>query len=279
MATEESAETAPEAAREISPLEQLTTLVLDAADAANETAQTSTESMAGLAKAVAELERAAESVRFSPAIAGTVTLAIGIIFAIGSGIVGYRMLQKIDSLDVALSTSEQRLARIDGTLRTLGTLEPTLERLEKLDDTVLDRALTTLREQIRNDRVELARADEEKLRKILAEARPVAATASPPASVRGGSESDIRSLQAGITRIESRNNSAAQSLLEMEKRLSQFAPRSGSEERAAVASESIRVEIAALRAEVAELAVLLEQRIPKAAPPVTGPVYQRQQQP
>jgi len=64
------------------PLEQLTSLVLDAADAANDSAQSTQEAIGRLAQVVETNEETTRAVRNAPAIFGAIMLSVGIVMAV-----------------------------------------------------------------------------------------------------------------------------------------------------------------------------------------------------
>ena len=64
------------------PLETLTSLVLDAADAANDSAQITQEAVSHLSQVVATNKETTKAVRNAPAIFGAIMLSVGIVMAV-----------------------------------------------------------------------------------------------------------------------------------------------------------------------------------------------------
>lgn len=153
------------------PLEQLTSLVLDAADAANESAQSTHESIAKLAHVVETHEQTTRAVRNAPAILGAIMLSVGVVMAIVVAIVAAKVTEKVSSLDVALAKQAVELGKVEHVLKELKLLESNLQSFKNIADETTQRAVVTLREQVKSDRLALQALEVRRLNEMLATLR------------------------------------------------------------------------------------------------------------
>jgi len=100
-----------------SPLETLTSLVLDAADAANDSAQVTSEALARLSRVVAANEETTKAVRNAPAILGAVILGIGIVLAIVIAVVFRDISAKSDALVAVMNNQAEQIEALEGSLK------------------------------------------------------------------------------------------------------------------------------------------------------------------
>jgi DNA repair exonuclease SbcCD ATPase subunit len=263
------------------PLEQLTSLVLDAADAANDSAQSTQEAISRLAQVVETNEETTRAVRNAPAIFGAIMLSVGIVMAVVVAIVFSKVNEKAASLDVAIAAQNESIEQLDATLKELKLLEANLEKFKTIAEDTTQRAVVTLREQVKTDRVALQQLEVKRLNEMLASLRGAVATAprALPArpdemttKVTALEESSanldsrltptrLEALEAGIKRIDTR-------LAAMEKAGSPATGEGANAKRAvAVLSDAQAkdmkaavAELAQLKKEISTLRDLIERR-------------------
>lgn len=201
----ETKDPAAEGGVEQNPLEQLTSLVLDAADAANDSAQSTQEAISRLAQVVETNEQTTQAVRNAPAIFGAIMLSVGIVMAVVVAIVFSKVNEKAASLDMAIVQQSQTLEKINASLKDLKTLESSLEKFKTVAEDTTQRAVITLREQVKTDRVALQQLEVRRLNEMLGSLR--GAVAAAPRSVSGRPDetaSKIASLEKSVTSLDSR---------------------------------------------------------------------------
>ena len=185
------------------PLEALTSLVLDAADAANDSAQLTGDALRKLTHVVETNEEAAKSIRLAPAIFGAVTLAVGIVLAVLVAVVVSEITHRSESLVAAIATQEEQLAKVNESLKAMSRFEEVLQKYEKVADDTTQRAIVTLREQVKADRLAVQQLEVKRLNEVIAAARGnvvEAATAKPKAE----DAARMASLEKSVARLDSR---------------------------------------------------------------------------
>lgn len=247
------------------PLEQLTSLVLDAADAANDSAQSTQEAISRLAEVVQTNEETTRAVRNAPAIFGAIMLSVGIVMAVVVAIVFSKVNEKAASLDVAIAAQNESIEQLDATLKELKLLEANLEKFKTIAEDTTQRAVVTLREQVKTDRVALQQLEVKRLNEMLASLRGAVATAPRALPARPDEMTTkvtaLEALEAGIKRIDTR-------LAAMEKAGSPATGEGANAKRAvAVLSDAQAkdmkaavAELAQLKKEIATLRDLIERR-------------------
>ena len=247
------------------PLEQLTSLVLDAADAANDSAQYTQEAISRLAEVVQTNEETTRAVRNAPAIFGAIMLSVGIVMAVVVAIVFSKVNEKAASLDVAIAAQNESIEQLDATLKELKLLEANLEKFKTIAEDTTQRAVVILREQVKTDRVALQQLEVKRLNEMLASLRGAVATAPRALPARPDEMTTkvtaLEALEAGIKRIDTR-------LAAMEKAGSPATGEGANAKRAvAVLSDAQAkdmkaavAELAQLKKEIATLRDLIERR-------------------
>ena len=97
-----------EPAKADSPLETLTSLVLDAADAANDSAQSTQEAISRLSHVVDTNLDTTRALRTAPAIFGAVILSIGIAIAVVVAMVFSKLDERAAALNQAIVDQSER---------------------------------------------------------------------------------------------------------------------------------------------------------------------------
>jgi len=257
------------------PLAELTSLVLDAADAANDSAQSTHEAIARLTQVVEANERTTTAVRNAPAIFGAIMLGVGIALAVVVAIVFSNMQKRADNLEQVIAKQTAGLESVERTLKDLKLFEANLAKFETIAADTTQRAVVTLREQVKTDRLALQQLEVRRLNEMLDSLRgavSVAAKSPRPAATEATVASaelkqqglKLDAVDAAIRRLDTR-------LATMEKQL----PREGqastpdrSKQRiVAVLSEeqgkdikAATAEVTRLKSEIAALRDLIERR-------------------
>lgn len=209
----ERSDTTPDAAAaSTSPLETLTSLVLDAADAANDSAQAAQEAISRLSHVVDTNLETTRAVRNAPAIFGAIMLSVGIVMAVVVAMVYSRLNDRAAALDVAIAAQTATLEKVERSLQGLSALQSDLQKFQKIADDTTQRAVVTLREQVKTDRLALQQLELRRLNEMLASLRGAVAEsprrgAPPPGDDSrrlAALEKSLGELSGGITRIESR---------------------------------------------------------------------------
>lgn len=260
-----------------SPLETLTSLVLDAADAANDSAQSTQEAIKRLTRVVETNEATTKAVRNAPAIFGAIMMSIGIIMAVVVAMVFSKLNERAAALDVAIAAQAEGLAKVERTLKDLAMLESNLEKFQKIADDTTQRAMVTLREQVKTDRLALQQLETRRLNEMLASLRGAVATAprsapSPPSGDTGrladleksiaridgvrlsAVESGIAKIDARLAAMEKSAKSAGGGAAETKRPVAVLSDAQAKDMKSAVA------ELGKLKTEVAALRELIEQR-------------------
>ncbi|MBM4192508.1 MAG: hypothetical protein FJ196_05580 [Gammaproteobacteria bacterium] len=200
MSTENDVK-AGEAAKADNPLETLTSLVLDAADAANDSAQMANEAISRLSRVVDANLDTTRVLRNAPAIFGAVILSIGIGVAVVVAMVFSKIDERAAALTQAITAQDKNLEKVSETVKTLSTLESDLKKFENIANDTTQRAVVTLREQVKADRLAIQELEARRLNEILASFRNAVSGAPPPSASREKSPS---SVEAAIVRIDGR---------------------------------------------------------------------------
>lgn len=209
----EVSETKPESeAAPGSPLETLTSLVLDAADAANDSAQATQEVISRLSHVVDTNMETTKAVRSAPAVFGAIMLSVGIVMTVVVAMVYARLNERSAALDKAIVAQTETLEKVEQSLKSLSTLEANLEKFQKIADDTTQRAVVTLREQVKNDRVALQQLEVRRLNEMLASLRGAVAEAPRRGAPTPGDdakrlaalEKSLTELAGGVARIDSR---------------------------------------------------------------------------
>jgi hypothetical protein len=263
---------------EVSPLETLTSLVLDAADAANDSAQVTSEALARLSRVVEANEETTKAVRNAPAILGAVILGIGIVLAIVIAIVFRDISAKSDALVAVMNNQAEQIEALEGSLKRVAQFEEVLKKYEKIADDTTQRAMVVLREQTKADRAAMIDLESRRLKEILgtaredAAARPAAAKAEEAAraavierTIAKANEAQSANLDKAIARLDARINE----LMVAVKGIKPPATAAGSNRAAALTDAQARElkktaeDVATLRKEISELRSLLEKKSPE----------------
>ena len=196
-----------------SPLETLTSLVLDAADAANDSAQATQEVISRLSHVVETNMETTKAVRNAPAVFGAIMLSVGIVMAVVVAMVYARLNEKSAALDKAIVAQTETLEKVEKSLKSLSMLEANLEKFQKIADDTTQRAVVTLREQVKTDRLALQQLEVRRLNEMLASLRGAVAeaprrgastTPGDDAKRLAALEKSLTELSGGVARIDSR---------------------------------------------------------------------------
>lgn len=271
-----------------SPLETLTSLVLDAADAANDSAQVTSEALARLSRVVAINEETTKAVRNAPAILGAVILGIGIVLAVVIAIIFRDLSAKSEALVATMDNQAAQIEKLNESIRNVARFEEVLKKYETVAQDTTQRAMVVLREQTKADRAALIDLESRRLKEILgtaradAAARPAAIKAEEAAraaiierSLAKFNDVNAANLDKAIARIEARVNAVAvdKTIARLDGRINELASAVNSSRSARSATAGLSEaqarelrktadELAALRKDVAELRVLLERKSP-----------------
>jgi hypothetical protein len=262
------------------PLETLTSLVLDAADAANDSAQSTHEAIARLTDVVETNRETTKAVRNAPAIFGAIMLSVGVVMAVVVAMVFSKLNEKAAALDMAIAAQTATLGKVEETLKSLSRLESNLEKFQKIADETTQRAVVTLREQVKTDRVALQQLEVRRLDEMLASLRGAVAAAPRTGAPRQGGEGarpsglerSVTAMETGIARIDARlinmERQAEVRLAALEKAVKDRpTAQSGDKRPTAVLSDAQAkdmkaavAELSRLKEEVATLRGLIERR-------------------
>ncbi|MGA1424356.1 MAG: hypothetical protein ACO329_07670 [Steroidobacteraceae bacterium] len=201
-----------ETAKADSPLETLTSLVLDAADAANDSAQSTQEAISRLSHVVDTNLDTTRALRTAPAIFGAVILSIGIVIAVVVAMVFSKLDERASALNQAIVSQSESLEKMEKTLKALSQLESDLQKFQKIADDTTQRAMVTLREQVKADRLAIQELETRRLNEILASFRGAVAGAPPPGSARQSEEAkrltalekSLAGLESAVVRVDTR---------------------------------------------------------------------------
>ncbi|MFZ9993877.1 MAG: hypothetical protein ACO3IL_08215 [Steroidobacteraceae bacterium] len=166
--TEGSAAETPEAddSPGENPLATLTSLVLDAADAANDSAQSASDAIAKLSTVVEANESAVKAVRNAPAIFGAIMLSVGVVMAVVVAIVSTNVTSKSDELQAVVLKQAAQLEEVNKALKSLEMFGEELRKFENIAEDTTQRAIVTLREQIKADRAVMQEIEAKRLQDL-----------------------------------------------------------------------------------------------------------------
>ena len=204
MSDEAKTKAAEDSAAAHSPLETLTSLVLDAADAANDSAQSTQEAIKRLTQVVETNEATTRAVRNAPAIFGAIMMSVGIVMAVVVAMVFSKLNERATALDEAIAKQAEGLEKVERTLKDLALLESNLEKFQKIADDTTQRAVVTLREQVKTDRLALQQLEVRRLNEMLASLRGAVEAAPRPGPARQSEEVvRLAALEKAVARLES----------------------------------------------------------------------------
>jgi len=260
------------------PLETLTSLVLDAADAANDSAQATSDALSRLSRVVEANEETTKSVRNAPIILGAVILGIGVVLAVVIAIVFRDISAKSDALVAVMNNQAAQIEALEGSLKRVAQFEEVLKKYEKVAEDTTQRAMVVLREQTKADRTALIDLESRRLKEILgtaredAAARPAAARAEEAAraavierAVAKANETQNANLDKAVARLDARINELTVAV----KGIKPVTTSGGSTRAAALTNSQAQElkktaqDVATLRKEIGELRALLEKKSPE----------------
>ena len=260
------------------PLETLTSLVLDAADAANDSAQATSDALSRLSRVVEANEETTKSVRNAPIILGAVILGIGVVLAVVIAIVFRDISAKSDALVAVMNNQAAQIEALEGSLKRVAQFEEVLKKYEKVAEDTTQRAMVVLREQTKADRTALIDLESRRLKEILgtaredAAARPAAARAEEAAraavierAVAKANETQNANLDKAVARLDARINELTVAV----KGIKPVTTSGGSIRAAALTNSQAQElkktaqDVATLRKEIGELRALLEKKSPE----------------
>ena len=258
----------PENAKEQSPLDVLTSLVLDAADAANDSAQLTGDALRKLTHVVERNEDAAKSIRMAPAIFGAVTLAVGIVLAVLVAIVVSEITHRSESLLAAIAKQEEQIAKVDESLKALSRFEDVLQKYEKVADDTTQRAIVTLREQVKADRLAIQQLEVKRLNEVISAARGNVVEAANAPKAKAEDAGRLAALEKSVARLDGRLDEIVKLLKERPREAS--APKQApalSKEQAKDLRSAVD-EVASLKKEMAAMRQSLEDKSSRMQPGV-----------
>jgi hypothetical protein len=256
------------------PMETLTSLVLDAADAANDSAQTTQEAVSRLSKVVETNEQTTKAVRNAPAIFGAIMLSVGIVMAVVVAMAFSRLDARAQALGAAIATQTEGVEKLQQTIKELSLLRADLDKFKGVAEDTTQRAVITLREQVKADRVALQALEARRINELLASLRGGIAAGSQTGAAR--QSADPGKLDRVLTQIESRLVALEKSVAGVQGGISRLdgstgnrAGSSGAAAKPAVAVlsdaqtkdiKATTAEVARLNIEIAALRELIERR-------------------
>lgn len=285
---EKSTESAASAETQVSPLETLTSLVLDAADAANDSTQVTSEALTRLSRVVEINEETTKAVRNAPAILGAVILGIGIVLAVVIAVIFRDLSAKSDALVATMDNQAAQIEKLNQSIKNVAHFEEVLKKYETVAEDTTQRAMVVLREQTKADRAALIDLESRRLKEILgsaradAAARPAAIKAEEAAraaiierSLAKFNDVNAANLEKAISRIEARVNSVTvdKAIARLDGRINELASAVNASRSSRAASVGLSEaqgrelrktaeDVATLRKEVGELRALLERKAP-----------------
>jgi cell division protein FtsN len=158
------------------PLSELTALVLDAADAANDSAHTTAEALVKLDQFIRMGKETTSSIKRAPAIFAAVMLAMGVMVTVVLAVVLTKIQERTEILAATTAQETLQLKKLSEAYNKMNEVNNTLLKFDGVAAEVTDRAVNTLREQTKRDRealqdLEVRRINEaaEKFKSALAE--------------------------------------------------------------------------------------------------------------
>jgi|688.fasta_scaffold09168_5 archaellum component FlaC len=256
------------------PLETLTSLVLDAADAANDSAQTTQEAVSRLSQVVETNEQTTKAIRYAPAIFGAIMLSVGIVMAVVVAMAFSRLDARAQVLEAAVATQTEGIEKLQRTIKDLAVLGADLEKFKGVAEDTTQRAVITLREQVKADRIALQGLEARRINDLIASLRGGIAAGSQAGGGRQGDEP--AKLERVLSQVEARLVALERSVAGVQGGLSRLETPagnrpggSGAAARPAVAVlsdaqakdiKATTAEVARLKTEIASLRELIERR-------------------
>lgn len=258
----------------VNPMETLTSLVLDAADAANDSAQTTQEAVSRLSKVVETNEQTTKAVRNAPAIFGAIMLSVGIVMAVVVAMAFSRLDARAQALGAAIAAQTEGVEKLQQTIKELSLLRADLDKFKGVAEDTTQRAVITLREQVKADRIALQALEARRINELLASLRGGIAARSQTGAAR--QSADPGKLDRALTQIESRLAALEKSVAGVQGGISRLdgsagnrAGSSGAAAKPAVAVlsdaqtkdiKATTAEVTRLNTEIAALRELIERR-------------------
>lgn len=134
------------------PLSELTALVLDAADAANDSAHTTAEALVKLDQFIRMGKETTASIKRAPAIFAAVMLAIGVMVTVTLAVVLTKIQERTEILAATTAQQTLQLKKLAESYNKMNEVNNTLLKFDGVAAEVTDRAVNTLREQTKRDR-------------------------------------------------------------------------------------------------------------------------------
>jgi len=134
------------------PLSELTALVLDAADAANDSAHTTAEALVKLDQFIRMGKETTASIKRAPAIFAAVMLAMGVMVTVTLAIVLTKIQERTEILAATTAQQTLQLKKLSESYNKMNEVNNTLLKFDGVAAEVTDRAVNTLREQTKRDR-------------------------------------------------------------------------------------------------------------------------------
>jgi ribosomal protein S13 len=134
------------------PLSELTALVLDAADAANDSAHTTAEALIKLDQFIKMGRETTASIKRAPAIFAAVMLAIGVMVTVTLAVVLTKIQERTEILAATTAQQTLQLKKLSESYNKMNEVNNTLLKFDGVAAEVTDRAVNTLREQTKRDR-------------------------------------------------------------------------------------------------------------------------------
>ena len=106
--------------------------MLDAADAANDSAQSASDAIGKLSRVVEANENAVKAVRNAPAIFGAIMLSVGVVMAVVVAIVSTNVTGKSDELQGVVLKQAAQLEEVNKALKSLEMFGDELRKFENI---------------------------------------------------------------------------------------------------------------------------------------------------
>lgn len=258
------------------PIETLTSLVLDAADAANDSAQSASEAITKLSTVVEANENAVKAVRNAPAIFGAIMLSVGVVMAVVVAIVSTNVTGKSDELQGVVLKQAAQLEEVNKALKALEMFGDELRKFENIAEDTTQRAIITLREQVKADRAVMQEIEAKRLQDLF---RSVSGEGSKVAAANAQSRDEqsarITALEQRLTKLDTQ---MAEAISLLKTPPAAAAPRTTAVLSDAQAKDmrTTLAEVNALKKEVAALRAALERNSAALEPGM--PVFRREGQ-
>ena len=264
------------AAVEPHPLEQLASISLDAADAANDSAEVAITAISKLDRVISITEESTSSLKRAPLILAAVILAVGVGLGVTVAIVFTRLAEKVESVNQSLSMLRETDEKVKEGLKDLSHLEENLKKFEGVAADTTQRAIVTLREQVKTDRLAAQQLEVRRINDMVASLRSSLGPGSRTAPVAPSSEqSKLESIERGVKALENERISALEkSLSRITAKLDEISKAVASNESKPVSNKAfsssveaqnkdltaMKTEIAALRGEIISLKASFDRK-------------------